>query len=586
MKHDVFISYSRKDYVDEHKNIIPNNDVSKIKDALTKAGITYWFDEEGIYSGENFVEKIVTNIESAKIFLFLSTANANKSPWTCKEIASADEFKKHIIPVRIDSSPYNKKVLFRISDLDYIEYYNNPQKGIDDLIKSIKSYLDEFAAKERRKKEELQLQKELAEQRLQEEQRRLVSEIKLSCMTLNNEETKLELDREKLFLKAREIKDSSQRDAIICLIKAGGAIHQKYQTEHDLLTTENEKLKSTCSEIPKKEEQIFTLTQKLKESESYINELQETISSLNEPPHFPPGTNVKGGKNNEERRPFNWVRYYAIIISMASIALCIIALRPIMYPNAAIVEPDSTAFSSAITDSVCSNGEQNFIVNNVKFTMVPVHGGTFAMRTASKKTDSQPGKATQPVTLSSYYIGKTEVTQALWEAVMGTNPSYYKGDNRPVENVSWNDCQEFIGKLNSVTGKQFRLPTAAEWEYAASGGHKSKGYEYSGSDSILSVAWFCGSSNNKTQNVATKLPNELGIYDMSGNVWEWCQDSNGKFRAHRGGSWYNKAEDCRLPARYSSLPSRHYNFLGFRLALSKEQDKEPTHIGKKVSKHP
>ena len=124
--YDVFISYSRKDYVDEKKNVIPGNEVYKIKEALTRAGITYWFDEEGIYSGQNFVEKIVTNIENAKIFLFLSTANSNESSWTCKEIASADEFKKHIIPVRIDSSPYNKKVLFRIADLDYIEYFSNP----------------------------------------------------------------------------------------------------------------------------------------------------------------------------------------------------------------------------------------------------------------------------------------------------------------------------------------------------------------------------------------------------------------------------------------------------------------------------
>ena len=154
MKHDVFISYSSKDYVDEQKNVIPGNEVSKIKDALSKAGITYWFDEEGIYSGQNFVEKIVTNIEDAKIFLFLSTANANKSPWTCKEIASADELEKHIIPVRIDASPYNRKVLFRIADLNYIEYYTNPEKGMNDLINSIQVYLEEWVAKERRKQDE------------------------------------------------------------------------------------------------------------------------------------------------------------------------------------------------------------------------------------------------------------------------------------------------------------------------------------------------------------------------------------------------------------------------------------------------
>jgi hypothetical protein len=153
-KYDVFISYSRKDYVDEHKNVIPGNVVSKIKDALKKEGISYWFDEEGIYSGQNFVEKIVTNIEASRIFVFLSTVNANNSKYTCKEIASADEFKKHIIPVRIDSSPYNKKVLFRIADLDYVEYYANPQKGIEDMILSIKAYLEQVKKEEKRKQEE------------------------------------------------------------------------------------------------------------------------------------------------------------------------------------------------------------------------------------------------------------------------------------------------------------------------------------------------------------------------------------------------------------------------------------------------
>lgn len=153
-KYDVFISYSRKDYVDEQKNVIPGNVVSKIKDALKKEGISYWFDEEGIYSGQNFVEKIVTNIEASRIFVFLSTANANNSKYTCKEIASADEFKKHIIPVRIDSTPYNKKVLFRIADLDYIEYYANPQKGIEDMLLSIKAYLEQVKKEEKRIQEE------------------------------------------------------------------------------------------------------------------------------------------------------------------------------------------------------------------------------------------------------------------------------------------------------------------------------------------------------------------------------------------------------------------------------------------------
>lgn len=158
--YDVFISYSRKDYVDKQKNIIPGNEVAKIKEALAETGISYWFDEDGIYSGQNFVDKLVTNIENSKVFLFLSTENSNKSEWTCKEIACAAEFKKHIIPVRIDSSPYNKRVLFRIADLDYIEYYTNPHKGMGDMLDSIKAYIEEWDAEEKRRLYEENMRKE------------------------------------------------------------------------------------------------------------------------------------------------------------------------------------------------------------------------------------------------------------------------------------------------------------------------------------------------------------------------------------------------------------------------------------------
>ncbi|MBQ8628631.1 MAG: toll/interleukin-1 receptor domain-containing protein [Prevotella sp.] len=257
--YDVFISYSRKDYVDEKKNVIPGNEVYKIKEALTRAGITYWFDEEGIYSGQNFVEKIVTNIENAKIFLFLSTANSNESSWTCKEIASADEFKKHIIPVRIDSSPYNKKVLFRIADLDYIEYFSNPEKGMKNLIESIKTYLEELAAKEKRKQEEETRRrdverekeeerkrlKEQEEKRKQEEQERLVSEIKLTCITLNNEEAKIEIEREKLLKKVDRLDNKEQQEGLIEIINKSGVVYLKIQKEYDAII---ERLTKECEE--------------------------------------------------------------------------------------------------------------------------------------------------------------------------------------------------------------------------------------------------------------------------------------------------------------------------------------------------
>lgn len=285
-KYDVFISYSRKDYVDANFNVIPGNVVSKVKEALTEAGISYWFDEEGIYSGQNFVEKIVTNIEASKIFLFLSTANSNDSRWTCKEIASADEYGKHIIPVRIDQTPYNKKVLFRIADLDYIEYYSNPEKGMKDMIESIKTYLAQLEAEEKRKKEEEERQeaeerrkaeeakkkKEEEEKRLREEQLKFIANLKLSCTTLNNEESKLEIDRANLLLSAEKIIDTEQRDALKQFIINSSPFFSKYRKEYQSLMDQITKLKKSLSI---NEGSQSDLNKKVAEKEALISKLQE-----------------------------------------------------------------------------------------------------------------------------------------------------------------------------------------------------------------------------------------------------------------------------------------------------------------------
>ena len=231
-------------------------------------------------------------------------------------------------------------------------------------------------------------------------------------------------------------------------------------------------------------------------------------------------------------------------------------------------------------------GNQTFTVNGVSFTMIAVEGSTFQMGATSEQgsdADSDE-KPVHSVPLSDYYIGETEVTQELWTAVMGNNPSYYSGNpKRPVERVSWNDCQEFIKKLNQLTGKNFRLPTEAEWEYAARGGKKSLGYKYSGSDIAGVVARYDGNSSS-THDVKIKQANELGIYDMSGNVWEWCQDwygsynsgsqtnptgpSSGSYRVYRGGGWNDVARSRRVSYRYYSLPDGSRTDLGLRLSLS------------------
>jgi len=183
------------------------------------------------------------------------------------------------------------------------------------------------------------------------------------------------------------------------------------------------------------------------------------------------------------------------------------------------------------------------------------------------------------VTLTKdYYISKYPITQAQYKAVTGTNPSYFKGDNLPVETISWYDAVAFCEKVGG------RLPTEAEWEFAARGGNNSKNYEYSGSNDINQVAWYRNNSGSKTRPVGQKSPNELGIYDMSGNVWEWVNDwygsypngavtdptgpVSGSYRVDRGGSWYNDSQYCRVALRAYRSPSSRNGNLGLRVAFN------------------
>ncbi len=246
----------------------------------------------------------------------------------------------------------------------------------------------------------------------------------------------------------------------------------------------------------------------------------------------------------------------------------------------------STANSSAASGTTADR--QKFTVNGVSFTMVRVEGGTFTMG-ATTEQGSEALSAEKPahqVTLSSFSIGETEVTQELWEAVMGNNPSYFKGAKRPVEQVSWNDCQEFVKRLSEKTGKTFRLPTESEWEYAVRGGNKSQGYKYSGSNDIDAVAWYDKNSFDKgetspdfgTHEVATKRANELDLFDMSGNVFELCSNwlysysivgaKNDSYIVSRGGSWNGYATNCRSSFRLAITPDFKNTYLGFRLAFS------------------
>jgi len=236
-------------------------------------------------------------------------------------------------------------------------------------------------------------------------------------------------------------------------------------------------------------------------------------------------------------------------------------------------------------------GWQIFLIAEINiFHMIKIRSGIFEMGCGNWTSDcDKDEKPVHNVMVSSFYMSSTEVTQAQWESIMGSNPSRFKGNNLPVESVSWNDVQDFIQKLNTKTGQNYRLPTEAEWEYAARSGGASTGsankYKYAGTNSNLSdYAWYDDDSNDKTHPVAQRKPNGLGLYDMSGNVWEWCSDwydrgyyksspkrdpkgaRSGSSRVLRGGSWGNLDYECRSLNRSGNYPASKSSYRGFRLA--------------------
>lgn len=239
------------------------------------------------------------------------------------------------------------------------------------------------------------------------------------------------------------------------------------------------------------------------------------------------------------------------------------------------VEEDANAFKRVFT------------IGGVSFKLIRVGMGTFLMGSSDSDPNGDSDEKPQhQVTLGDFYIGETLVTQSLWKAVSGNFPFYFKGDDLPVDNVSWDDCQAFIKKLNIETGLTFRLPTEAEWEYAARGGRESKDCKYAGSNIIGDVAWYNDNSGEATHKVKDKKPNELGLYDMSGNVLEWCQDlydsdyykkspssnpcntSWGADRVLRGGSWSIGEGSCRVYNRFSDRQNHRSPISGFRLVLA------------------
>lgn len=587
-QYDVFISYSHYDYIDENKEVIPNNPVSEIMQLLKDNHLSYWIDEKGIFHGDEFLELLAENIENSKILLFLSSKNSNKSDWTSKEISAATQWKKKIIPVRLDDSSYNRKVMLQISDLDYVEYYKNPALAQQSLISSIQKYKKEYEEKraieeqERQRQEKEKKELALAEER-RKEQEELANEISRAIQTISTSEEVLEKKRleQKKQIDTIDSK-SKQKDLLLALEKSNLSAFEE-RTQCRLLSKQIDSLNSEIDSL--KQEAEKTIKEKLASGEYVTREAVEQIKRT---------ANAEAEENIRIALDAQAKKYQTTIEELKKKCTTLESQLAELRKSVEKINQDKDTLLT-------------FTIKGVSFKMVKVAGGTFTMGATSeqgKDAFDREHPAHQVTLTDDYYIGQTEVTQALWSAVMGSNPSYFKGDNLPVEQVSWYDCQTFIEKLNSLLsnelgGKRFALPTEAQWEFAARGGNKSQGYKYAGSNNIDDVAWSCeawwGNSGDMTTHpVAQKRPNELGLYDMSGNVDEWCQDwfddysinaqtnpqgpTDGKKRVCRGGDWCISDRYCRVSNRSSVDPDPRSSIvygdlntldsrLGFRLCL-------------------
>ena len=566
-KYDVFISYSRKDYEDNGE-VIPGNPISAIIDMLDSNHISYWFDKEGIYSGSKFIEVINEAILASKMLIFISSKSSNTSKWTAGEILLASDADMSILPVKIDDSGYSPKFNLVIRPLDFVDYYGNEAESLERIKNSVLKIKEDYA----RKQVEAEIRELAADcQVLLGQQEALVKSLVEKNLSVGNTEKVCPVCGKQIPLGDAFCGRCGWHFPLLYAlggsqIAAGDKHHltlaranwQKVSgdaaaaLERRKLEEENHQLKAALDRIS---EECKALTTSLSQKESELRGSTSNEASLNAQLKELHSIRIKLSEEifDLQQKLSIYEKEQSSLKKQLDQAQD--ALR-VARAEAESKQKEILALqkklSASATSSSGNEAQMTFTVKGVTFTMIRVEGmGT------------------------PYYIGETQVTQALWKAVMGSNPSRFKGENHPVEGVSWDNCQEFIQQLNTMTGKKFRLPKEAEWEYAAQGGSRSHGYQYSGSNTIDEVAWYdenafnvgSNSPNYGTHPVKAKKPNELGIYDMSGNVSEWCEDSSGSFRVIRGGGWSYAAACCRVAYRGNYTPSLRDNYLGFRLAL-------------------
>ena len=503
MQYDVFISYSRKDYTDENGNVIDGNIVSKIKAVLKANGISYWFDEDGINSGDEFAQIITNNIRNSKAVVFISSENSNKSEWTRREIATATSYKKKIIPFKYDDMPFNDSIYLYLADLDFISCGNNEEKALKRLVSGIKQYLRSIDK------------------------------------DYTSTETKKNIDE--LEKKKKDFDDS--RKLILIEMEKSSVLLKSLKEKYNETVDEINKIEKEICQLDKERKEI--LIEKLTEDES------KEAESHNNPPKKRNGLLIV---------VLSIVLIYAIVVTVLSLGDSF-NVGETADNKEAVVQED-IAVTQVEKKKEEAKPESKPVKKELKDTSVKVNGVVFDMVVVKGFKNGD------------FCIGKFEVTQKLWKAVMGVSVKQQRDkldssfrlrgedDDMPIYYVSLGDCKEFVNKLNSLTGKKFRLPTEAEWDYAARGGSQAKKSASGDVNNVADYAWYEDNSNGTTHIVGQKKPNALGLYDMTGNVSEWCQNG-----VVRGGSWANTADNCRISSRSEVDGSIRSDATGFRLVM-------------------
>ena len=568
MANEIFISYSRKDM----------DKVSAIKKEIDETlRIDCWMDLNGIESGDEFKKVIISAINRHTVVLFMLSDNSQQSPWALKELNFAKKKNKKVVLVNIDGCEMTDDFAFDFSDHDIIDFGNALQH--DKLIRDLRDWLDipedDGLQEVRDRVEELKAdynrlvsQQEMIDKEIREKQK-LLGETENECPVCGkaNDVEAQYCQRCGYILNyfaPRSFED--QRLRLLRLnwssSKEVGTIRsQLASVKNQLVTAETEaerlqnELKAKEDLLQSKDDEIQSISRRLDDEMKQSSDIKHNLESQ-----------LKKSQSEYAalKRQYDEDKKYIEEVKKK--------------------EKEEEAKRLAKEEEK-RKGFRLFTVNGVTFKMIRVEGGTFQMGATSEqgRDARNEEKPIHTVTLSDFMIGETEVTQELWEAVMDDNPSCFKEAKNPVERVSWKLCKEFIKKLNILTDQKFRLPTEAEWEFAARGGNKSQHFKYSGSNEIDKVAWYEGNSGNKPHPVGSKKANELGLYDMSGNVWEWCEDWYGVYtyasqtnpkgsvqgsnRVGRGGSWSNSASGCRVSLRVGRSPGSRSETLGFRLAL-------------------